>query len=118
MSAEQSGANDKRGNETPPRPEDIETPFFNRATGPDSSLAGAIIGPYHLLQLLGHGGMGDVWLAEQKQPVRRRVAIKRTPFRDSSQQPRGQGRVRIVGVPHLVERQLSKSQLPIREEER
>jgi eukaryotic-like serine/threonine-protein kinase len=76
MSAEQSGANDKRGNETPPRPEDVETPFFDRATGPDSSMAGAVIGPYHLLQLLGHGGMGDVWLAEQKQPVRRRVAIK------------------------------------------
>jgi eukaryotic-like serine/threonine-protein kinase len=76
MSAEQSGANDKRGNETPPRPEDIETPFFNRATGPSSSMAGAVIGPYHLLQLLGHGGMGEVWLAEQKEPVRRRVAIK------------------------------------------
>ncbi len=76
MSAEQSGANDRRGNETPPRPEDIETPFFIRSTGPDSSMAGAVIGPYHLLQLLGHGGMGEVWLAEQKQPVRRRVAIK------------------------------------------
>src|ERR1700678_1131588 len=76
MSSEQSGASDKRGNETPPRPEDIETPFFNRTTGPDSSMAGAVIGPYHLLQLLGHGGMGDVWLADQKQPVRRRVAIK------------------------------------------
>ena len=76
MSAEQSGANDKPGNETPPRPEDIETPFFNRPTGPDSSMAGAVIGPYHLLQPIGQGGMGEVWLAEQKQPVRRRVAIK------------------------------------------
>jgi eukaryotic-like serine/threonine-protein kinase len=35
-----------------------------------------IIGPYHLLELIGEGGMGEVWLAEQKQPVRRRVAIK------------------------------------------
>jgi serine/threonine protein kinase len=35
-----------------------------------------IIGPYHLLELIGEGGMGQVWLAEQKQPVRRRVAIK------------------------------------------
>jgi eukaryotic-like serine/threonine-protein kinase len=35
-----------------------------------------LIGPYHLLQLIGEGGMGEVWLAEQKQPVRRRVAIK------------------------------------------
>src|SRR3954452_22405502 len=37
---------------------------------------GAIIGSYQLLELIGEGGMGEVWLAEQKQPVRRRVAIK------------------------------------------
>lgn len=35
-----------------------------------------VIGPYHLLELIGEGGMGEVWVAEQKQPVRRRVAIK------------------------------------------
>jgi len=38
--------------------------------------AGSVIGPYHLLQLIGEGGMGQVWLAEQKEPVRRRVALK------------------------------------------
>jgi hypothetical protein len=38
--------------------------------------AGSIIGPHHLLQLIGEGGMGLVWLAEQTQPVQRRVAIK------------------------------------------
>ena len=37
---------------------------------------GTVIGRYHLLQKIGEGGMGEVWLAEQKDPVRRRVAIK------------------------------------------
>lgn len=34
------------------------------------------IGPYRLLERIGAGGMGEVWLAEQTQPVQRRVAIK------------------------------------------
>src|SRR5215813_3787534 len=34
------------------------------------------LGPYQLLQKLGEGGMGRVWLAEQTAPVRRRVALK------------------------------------------
>jgi serine/threonine protein kinase len=37
---------------------------------------GAAIGPYKLLQKLGEGGMGVVYVAEQEQPVRRQVAIK------------------------------------------
>jgi serine/threonine protein kinase len=35
-----------------------------------------VIGCYHLVRRIGEGGMGEVWLAEQKEPVRRRVAIK------------------------------------------
>jgi serine/threonine protein kinase/tetratricopeptide (TPR) repeat protein/WD40 repeat protein len=37
---------------------------------------GAIIGPYKLLEQIGEGGMGVVFLAEQLRPVRRRVALK------------------------------------------
>ena len=48
---------------------------LTRTLAPNASPAGAI-GPYRLLQKLGEGGMGEVWLAEQTQPVHRQVAIK------------------------------------------
>src|SRR5437588_12194323 len=47
---------------------------------------GSRIGPYKLLQQLGEGGMGVVYMAEQEQPVRRRVALKVIkPGMDSAQ---------------------------------
>lgn len=41
-----------------------------------TSVAKISFGPYRLLQRLGEGGMGSVWLAEQTTPVRRQVALK------------------------------------------
>src|SRR5262245_45129977 len=37
---------------------------------------GTVIGPYKLLEQIGEGGFGVVFLAEQTQPVRRKVALK------------------------------------------
>jgi serine/threonine protein kinase/tetratricopeptide (TPR) repeat protein len=43
---------------------------------PVSEAPGTRLGPYKLLQQLGEGGMGVVFLAEQAEPVRRQVALK------------------------------------------
>jgi eukaryotic-like serine/threonine-protein kinase len=37
---------------------------------------GTVVGPYKLLQQIGEGGMGTVYMAEQTQPVQRKVALK------------------------------------------
>lgn len=48
--------------------------------------AGSRLGPYQLLQQIGEGGMGVVYMAEQERPVRRRVALKIIkPGMDSAQ---------------------------------
>ncbi len=46
------------------------------AMEPSSEQAGTVIGPYKLLQKIGEGGMGVVFMAEQTQPVHRTVALK------------------------------------------
>jgi tRNA A-37 threonylcarbamoyl transferase component Bud32 len=44
---------------------------------PDREQPGAVIaGRYKLLEQIGEGGMGTVWVAEQLEPIRRRVALK------------------------------------------
>lgn len=47
-----------------------------RAPIPPSEQAGEMIGRYKLLQSIGEGGFGSVWMAEQREPVKRRVALK------------------------------------------
>lgn len=51
-----------------PRPATVDAP--------EREGAGALIGPYKLLEQIGEGGFGMIFMAEQQQPVRRRVALK------------------------------------------
>jgi serine/threonine protein kinase/tetratricopeptide (TPR) repeat protein len=37
---------------------------------------GTVVGPYKLLEPIGEGGMGTVWMAQQTEPVKRLVAVK------------------------------------------
>src|SRR5262249_44574197 len=49
------------------------------ATGryePPTERPGTVIGPYKLLERIGEGGFGVVFMAEQTQPIRRKVALK------------------------------------------
>src|SRR5262245_26072876 len=43
---------------------------------PITEAPGTIIGPYKLLEQIGEGGMGTVWMAQQSEPVKRLVAVK------------------------------------------
>jgi len=57
----------------------LEAPLTEIRAVRDSSVTdapGAQIGPYKLLQQIGEGGMGVVFMAEQQEPVRRKVALK------------------------------------------
>src|SRR5262245_61135637 len=38
--------------------------------------SGTVIGPYKLIEQIGEGGMGTVWMAQQTEPVKRLVAVK------------------------------------------
>src|SRR5947209_5704618 len=57
----------------------LESPAAALAAITDDALAerpGTVIGPYKLLEQIGEGGFGIVFMAEQQQPLRRKVALK------------------------------------------
>src|SRR5262245_5908500 len=41
-----------------------------------SEYPGSVIGPYKLLEQIGEGGFGVVFMAEQQEPIRRKLALK------------------------------------------
>ena len=58
---------------------DQPIPEVTGAYVPSEQPGAVIAGRYKLLEKIGEGGMGEVWVADQIQPVRRRVALKVEP---------------------------------------
>lgn len=56
----------------------LETPAVASAAAIEQAAArpGLMIGRYQLIELVGEGGMGEVWKAEQLEPIKRFVALK------------------------------------------
>ena len=52
-------------------------PFCDTANwAPVTESPGTVVGPYQLLEQIGEGGFGFVYLADQRDPIRRQVALK------------------------------------------
>ena len=67
---------DRRQNEELPSPGGGQTIVLSHAAFPVAEKPGDRIGRYKLLERIGEGGCGVVYVAEQQEPVRRRVALK------------------------------------------
>jgi tetratricopeptide (TPR) repeat protein/serine/threonine protein kinase len=67
------GRHEQAGSLLEAAPARLETTVARTETG---ERPGAMVGPYKLLEQLGEGGFGVVFMAEQTHPVRRRVALK------------------------------------------
>jgi serine/threonine protein kinase/tetratricopeptide (TPR) repeat protein len=65
-----------RAHEAPQPVLDAREPGSPTMDDPVSERPGTSIGPYKLLQEIGEGGMGTVFMAEQSRPVQRKVALK------------------------------------------
>lgn len=76
-------------------------PTEQRDESPDShSLPFERIGPYQLIDRLGDGGLGEVYLAEQEEPIRRKVAVKliKTEMNTSEVAARFESEIKAVGI--------------------
>src|SRR5262249_8949292 len=51
-------------------------PVLATTADPVAESGGTIVGPYKLVEAIGEGGMGTVWMAQQTEPVKRLVALK------------------------------------------
>ncbi|MEX2172258.1 MAG: serine/threonine protein kinase, partial [Pirellulales bacterium] len=60
----------------PPGLDDLPAGLDATVNHPISERPGTVIGPYKLLQQIGEGGMGVVFMAEQTEPIQRTVALK------------------------------------------
>src|SRR5262245_29093132 len=62
--------------EAPAVTPDILRPADPRPTVDTPEVPGTVIGAYKLVEPIGEGGMGTVWMAQQTEPVKRLVALK------------------------------------------
>jgi serine/threonine protein kinase/tetratricopeptide (TPR) repeat protein len=71
---------DETEDQLPGAPDDLSATRTTNSSvqsgAPAAEAPGTVIGRYKLLEKIGEGGFGSVYLAEQEQPVRRQVALK------------------------------------------